>query len=130
MRYLHTPGKIDLQSANVQSQAFTAAARGNITLEPVLTNSAIRIPVTVAVNQSIGRQLNLVAGSAHPGTNYVALPKFLTLTGTLGVPKTDINKLALGTLAVKSLGGGLLNTGTNAASGVEHLLNNLIKKTK
>jgi hypothetical protein len=60
----------------------------------------------------------------------VALPHFLTMTGTLGKPKTEINKLALGGLTVHSLGSGLLNTATNAASQAGNLLNQLLRKVK
>ena len=116
-------GRVDLQSATVQSAAFKADRRGGITLAPAFTNSAINIPVTISLSQPIARQLNLAHGRTSGDTNYVALPPFLTMTGTLGKPKTEINKLALGGLTVQSLGGGLLNPATN-------ILNQLLKKVK
>jgi hypothetical protein len=123
-------GRIDLQQASVQSTAFMANAQGGITLAQVLTNSAINIPVAVFVSQPIAKQLNLVSGNAPTNAAYVPLPQFLTMTGTLGVPKADINKLALGGMTVKSLGGGLLNTTTNGASQLGGFLNQLIKSVK
>jgi len=123
-------GRIDLPSATVQSAAFKADGQGGITLAPVFTNSAINIPVIISLNQSIARQLNFAHGRTNANTAYVALPKFLTMTGTLGKPKTDINKLALGGMTVQSLSGGLLNTTTNAASQAGSLLNQLLKKPK
>ena len=59
-------GRIDLQSAIVQSAAFEADAPGTITLAPVLTNSTINIPVTVSLSQSIASQLNLAAANTRP----------------------------------------------------------------
>ena len=126
-------GRIDLNSATVQSTAFKADARGDIALAPVLTNSTIHIPVTVFVNQPIAKQLNLApAGNNNTSTNtaYVPLPQFLTMKGTIGSPKTDIDKMALGSMTVKSLGGGLLHSSTNTASQVGNLLNSLLKKVK
>jgi hypothetical protein len=123
-------GRIDLQQATVQSMAFKADARGGIALAQVLTNSTINIPVAVFVSRSIGKQLNLVSGNTAANATYVPLPQFLTMKGTIGVPKADINKVALGGMAVQSLGGGIINTTTNGASQVGNLLNQLLKKAK
>jgi uncharacterized protein involved in outer membrane biogenesis len=121
-------GLIDLQSGMVQSAAFQADARGDITLAAVFTNSPINIPVTVSVSQSIAKQLSLNYGKTTANAGYVRLPNFLTMTGTIGTPKTEINKLALGGMTMQSLGGSLLNTTTNAAGQVGNLLNQLLKK--
>lgn len=123
-------GRIDLQQATVQSTAFKVDARGGIVLAPVFTNSPINIPVTVSVSQPIAKQLNLAHGNTPANTGYVSLPQFLTMKGTIGNPKREINKLALGGMTVQSLGGGLINTATNAASQVGNLLNQLIKTVK
>jgi hypothetical protein len=123
-------GRIDLSSASVQSTAFKADAQGGIVLAPVLTNSTINIPVGVSVNQPIAKQLNLASANTAASAAYVPLPQFLTMKGTIGVPKSDINRMALAGLAMKSLGGGVINTSTNGTSQVGNLLNNLLKKPK
>ena len=123
-------GRIDLQSATVQSTAFKADGEGGIALAQVLTNSTINIPVAVFVSRPIGKQLNLASGNAPANATYVPLPQFLTMKGTLGNPKADINKVALGEMAVKSLDSGIINTAPNAASQVGNLLNQLLKKVK
>jgi hypothetical protein len=123
-------GRIDLQSATVQSTAFKADARGAIALAQVLTNSTLNIPVVVSVSQPIAKQLNLASGHTSTNAAYVSLPQFLTMTGTLGVPKADINKLAVGGMTVKSLGGGILNIATNGASQLGGILNQLINTVK
>ncbi len=120
-------GRIDLQSASVQSTAFKADAQGAIALAQVLTNSAINIPVAISVSPPIAKQLNLANNNAPASAAYVTLPQFLTITGTMGDPKPKTDKLALTSMTVHSLGGGLLNTATNAASTVGHLLNGLLK---
>jgi uncharacterized protein involved in outer membrane biogenesis len=121
-------GRIDLTSASVQSTAFEADARGGIALAQVLTNSTISIPVTVFVSQPIGKQLNLASASTAASANYVSLPQFLTMTGTIGNPKADINKAALAGLALKSVGQSLLNQPQNAGSKVGNLLNNFLNR--
>ena len=123
-------GRIDLTSASVQSTAFKADGQGGIALAQVLTNSAINIPVAISVSRSIGKQLNLASGNAPASATYVPLPQFLAMEGTIGQPKADINKMALGGMAVKSLSSGIIGTTTNAASQVGNLLNGLLKKVK
>jgi uncharacterized protein involved in outer membrane biogenesis len=122
--------RIDLQQATVQSTAFKADARGGITLAQVLTNSTINIPVTVFVSLPIGKQLNLASDNTAANATYVPLPQFLTMTGTLGNPKADINKVALAGLAVKSAGQGILNQPQNTGSKAGNLLNNIFNHPK
>jgi hypothetical protein len=123
-------GRIDLQQATVQSTAFKADARGDIALAGVLTNSTINIPVAVFVSQPIGKQLNLASDNTAASATYVPLPQFLTMTGTIGNPKADINKVALAGLAVKSVGQGILDQPKNTGSKAGNLLNNFLKKVK
>jgi hypothetical protein len=61
--------------------------------------------VVLSLRRSLAERANL--GSANTPTNatYVELPAFVTLAGTLGDPKTEINKLVIGGLLAKSLGG-------------------------
>jgi hypothetical protein len=113
----------------VQSTAFKADGQGGIALAQVLTNSTINIPIAISVSQSIGKQLNLASGTASTNATYVPLPQFLAMEGTIGNPKADINKVALGGMVVKSIGSGILSTATNGASQMGNLLK-LLKKVK
>ena len=123
-------GQINLQQATVQSSAFEADAQGSIVLAPVLTNSTISIPITVLVSQPIAQQLNLVAANSANSSGYIPFPPFLTMTGTLGNPQTQIKKTALVGLTVRSLSSGLMNQVTNPASPVRSLLNNLLQHAR
>ena len=121
-------GQVDLQSSTVQSSAFEADATGAVTLDPVLTNSAINIPVTVSLSQAIAKQLNVTSTTASDSATYVPLPQFLTLTGTIGNPKANIDKLALAGVVVHSVGGSLLNpSNNNNSSPVGNLLNQFLQ---
>ncbi|HTH49618.1 MAG TPA: AsmA family protein, partial [Candidatus Limnocylindria bacterium] len=86
-------GKVDLQQAEVLSPAFQINAKGTITFDPVLTNSVLEIPVGVALKDSLAKKVGLTS----TGAAYTPMPDFLTVKGTLGVPKPDIaySKLAL-----------------------------------
>lgn len=133
-------GKVNLQQAAIQSAAFRAEATGTIALAPVLTNSTIRIPVSVSLSQAIAQRINLVPAGTPTNAPYAKLPDFLTEIGTVGNPKAQINKLALLGLAAKGLGGtagsimqslgalgGTGATGTNASGANTNRANNLLQ---
>ena len=119
-------GKVELQQALVLSPAFWAEAKGTITLAAVLTNSALDLPVGVALKDSLGKKVGLTEAAG----GYARMPDFLTVRGTVGVPKPDIAYAKLALLAGKAglgiaggAGGalgekatGLLNAVTGGAS--------------
>ncbi len=123
-------GRIDLQQASVQSTVFKADAQGGIILAQVLTNSAINIPVAISLSPAAAQQINLTSAAAKSGDGFVPMPQFLTVKGTIGVPKPEIKETALAGLMIKSIGTGLLKTATNTTSNVGHLLNDLLKTVK
>ena len=96
-------GHIRLQEAQVRSAAFQAQANGDIAIAPILTNSTIDLPVNLALSRPLGERIGL--GSSDTNAVYVAMPQLLTVKGTVGKPKEEINKLALVTLAAKAGGG-------------------------
>ena len=116
-------GRVELQQATVQSTAFRADASGTITLAAVLTNSAIQIPVAVSLNRPIAQRLNMAANTATQPA-YAKLPDFLTMRGTVGEPKTDINKLALVGTVVQGVTGAVPAVGGTAGSVLGGLLGN------
>ncbi len=120
-------GRINLQLAVVQSAAFEADATGTIALAPVLTNSTINIPVTILLSRSIAGQLNLAAANTSAG-EYVPLPQFFTMTGTLGNPGKKINKFALVGLTVQSVGNSLIQPANGNSSPAGNLLNQLLRR--
>jgi hypothetical protein len=121
-------GKIALKQAVVQSSAFEISAAGDVTLNSVLTNSTLKIPVTVLLSQKLASQLNVT--STNASDTYAALPPFLTMIGTVGAPKPDIDKLALAGTTAKALTGNLFKSSGTNASPVGGLLNKFFKKKK
>jgi hypothetical protein len=102
-------GKVLLDQAVVRSVIFLAEAQGDVALAPILTNSTLQIPVIVSLDQKTASKLN-IASTGVTNSGYVPLPQFLTVKGTAGNPKADINKVALGGVALKSLGGAIPGT--------------------
>lgn len=114
-------GKVMLQQAMVQSPAFQADATGTITLESILTNSAVQIPVSLSLSRSVAQRLNLVQAGAGTNDAYAKLPDFVTMRGTVGQPKTDINKLALAGTVFKGLSGVIPGGGGQVGSFIQGL---------
>ena len=122
-------GRVNVQQAVVQSPAFKAQAHdGTITLAEVLDNSPLQIPVSVLLERTVAQRINM-AGNTPTNATYAKLPDFLTMKGTLGKAKADINHIALGSAVLQGTGdkggqvggllqgvGELLSTGTNATS--------------
>jgi hypothetical protein len=98
-------GRIDLTNALVQSAAFEAGTRGVIEIASELTNSTIRFPLRVSVERSLADRVGMIPPGTPTNAVYVRLPDYVTLVGTVGEPKTDINKLALVGTALQQLGG-------------------------
>ncbi len=116
-------GRVDLQTAEVRSAAFQATAAGSIGLDRVLTNSTILFPVKVSLSRALGDKIGLVNASTPTNQVYVALPDFLKVKGTLGVPKADINKLALVGLAATTGAGVAKNLGSATGDQAGSILN-------
>jgi uncharacterized protein involved in outer membrane biogenesis len=104
-----TSGKVNLQKAIVQSAAFEADAHGRVTLNEVLTNSALQVPVSVSLSRGIAKTFGLTPAEADANTAYVKLPDFYTMKGTVGNPKNDINRLAVAKIGGKAI----LGVGSN-----------------
>ena len=98
-------GKVNLQQASVQSPAFESEVQGTIALMPVMTNSTIRLPVSISLERSVAQRVNLVPAGTPTNAAYAKLPDFLTLTGTLGKPEKTIDKTALLNMVAQGFGG-------------------------
>jgi uncharacterized protein involved in outer membrane biogenesis len=129
-------GLVNLRQSTVRSTVFEADATGTVTLMPILTNSTLNVPITVLAGPTLAGTLSLSSSTNGPATAYTPLPQFLTIAGTAGDPKAQINKVALAGLTIRSVGGAVQNVGglinqlqTNAAPAV-NLLNQLLNPNK
>lgn len=97
-------GRIDLEDSLVQSPAFQARAKGTILLNDILTNSTLNIPLTVSLQRSLAEKINFVPAGTPTNVVYVKLPDYVAIEGTLGEPKSKINKMALAGTVLQQLG--------------------------
>jgi hypothetical protein len=95
-------GNLKLSRFAVQSAAFEATTAGVIPIAEVLTNSPLNLPVEFALRRSLAEKASLLPPNTPPDAAYAMLPKFVTVKGTVGDPKTDLNEMALGGLLLKS----------------------------
>ncbi len=118
-------GQINLENFSVLSSAFHAESRGNIPISDVLTNSPLDLPVTLSLRRSLAEKSNLLPSNAPTNTAYVPLAQFVKLTGTLGNPKTQTDKLMVAGLVTRSVTSIIPKLGGKAAGivqGVGNLL--------
>jgi hypothetical protein len=95
-------GQIRLEPLAMQSAAFEARARGTVPIAEVLNRSPLNLPVEFSLRRSLAQRASLMPADAPPDAAYVRLPDFVTVKGTLGEPKTEMNKAKLGGLLLKS----------------------------
>jgi len=91
-----TNGVIILNHLVTTSQAFVANAQGDMKIAAVLTNSPLHIPLQLALRRNLATRARLVSANASTNGDYVPLPQFATVGGTMGNPKTQIDKAKLG----------------------------------
>ena len=65
------------------------------------------------MENSLAKEINITTTDTN--ATYAALPQFLTMTGTVGAPKRQIDKLAIGKLALKT-GTGIFGAFQNGGS--------------
>ena len=115
-------GNITLSRFAVQSEAFAATTQGVIPIADVLTNSPLNLPVEFALRRSLAEKTSLLSPNTPTNAAYATLPKFVTVKGTIGVPKSDLNELALGGMLLKSGVGTVEKLGVNLGGKTGNLL--------
>ena len=102
-------GAINLQQLVVESPAFQGLAAGTVNIASVLTNSTInRLPVDVALRRSIAIKSNLSPPTTPATTEFVKLPNFVKVSGTVGNPVVETDKLVIASLLANSKLGNLI----------------------
>lgn len=119
-------GYVNVTKMDVQSEAFAAQAAGRITLENVMTNSTLDIPLEISLRRSLAQKASLLAAGTPEDAKYSPLPKFVTVKGTVGAPDPDIDKLLIFGLAAKGATGLGLNLGNETAGKALNLVGNVL----
>jgi uncharacterized protein involved in outer membrane biogenesis len=98
-------GKISVGKTDLQSEAFFAHIAGDIPIEKILTNSPLNLPLELSLRRSLAEKAHLLPDNTPADAKYAALPKFVTIKGTLGNPKSDANRIAIAGLLARGVGG-------------------------
>lgn len=90
-------GTVTLTNATVESPLLRAGlVTGTMTLKDELTNSTFNsIPVRIELRRSMVQKVKFLETVGTPSGDYLALPHFYTLGGTLGVPDPHIDYAAV-----------------------------------
>ena len=108
-------GRVLLKRGFMRSAVFEASTtNGSITLAPALTNSAINIPIRLALSTTVAPRVPLLnVMNTQTNENYVSLPNFFSETGTIGNPQNSINVVVLTTSTIQRASTGTAG-GTNS----------------
>lgn len=98
-------GNIDVQNISVLTTAFHAQAQGTVPIKDNLMESPVDLPLQFALRRGLAEKAKLVPDGTPPDAEYVQLPPFASITGSLGKIKTETDKTAiLGLLAQSATG--------------------------
>lgn len=95
-------GRVNLQELQVQSEAFLAGSRGPIELAPVLTNTPLNLPVELSLRRTLAERAKVLPPNTPADAKYARLPDFVSVKGTVGEPKTELNKIQLAKLGLET----------------------------
>lgn len=95
-------GNIKVSRFTAQSAVFEARTQGVIPIAEVLTNSVLNLPVEFALRRNWAENSGLLPANTPTDAAYATLPQFVTVKGTLGEPRSDLNELALGGMLLRS----------------------------
>jgi hypothetical protein len=98
-------GTIELTQCNVVSETFTADTQGNIRIADIIGESPLeRLPMHLSLRRSLAQRLGKIPRNTPPDANYVKMPDFVRVAGTVSAPKPELNRGALaGAVANKFL---------------------------
>jgi uncharacterized protein involved in outer membrane biogenesis len=95
-------GNITLNGFTAESAVFRAFTQGVIPIATALTNSPLNLPVEFSLERSLAERLSLLSANTPTNAAYAVLPPFITVRGTIGNPKSDLDRRALGGIVLRS----------------------------
>lgn len=116
-------GRVDLKQFVTTSPAFYASSQGTIQFAAILTNSPLNLPVQFALRRALAEKIKFTSGTQITNTDYVTLPQFVKVVGTLGDPKTETDK----TRVAGMLAGGIAGAVGGKAGDVLQSVGSLLK---
>jgi hypothetical protein len=113
-------GKLDLSQVALVSPMFAAATSGDVTVGDNLASSRLgNWPMSFQLERSLAERLKLAPAETPTNAQLVALPNFVTVAGTIGEPKPNLD--------LKSLAGAALMKYTDKIPGLDERTSGLLK---
>ncbi len=98
-------GTINIPVATAESSVFRAGLSGTITMASVMSNSVLnRLPVDLALSRTVAERARMAPADLATNVQFVALPRFVSVGGTVGEPKPQIDSVAVGRILAGTVG--------------------------
>jgi hypothetical protein len=98
-------GTVNLGEFKVLSPQFEVVSTGAIPIADDLMASALALPIDLTMKKDLALGANLVDEEAEVTEGFVKLPPFVSVEGSVGTPKVNIDKLAVGKLFIRNVAG-------------------------
>ncbi len=120
-------GRIEVSEFRARSASFEAGSTGGIPIAADLMQSPLNFPVNLALHRDVSDRARLTPSGTPTNLVYVPLPAIATMKGTLGAPAPEIDKVQVGLLLARGVGGLLGGRAGDAAGGVADLVTGVAK---
>jgi hypothetical protein len=98
-------GTVHLPGAIAESSVFRGGMSGTVTMDEVLTNSVLNnLPVDIALRRNVSDAARMTPSGTPADVQFVTLPRFVSVAGTAGNPKTKIDTIAVTRLLAGTVG--------------------------
>ncbi|MBM3847753.1 MAG: hypothetical protein FJ405_15885, partial [Verrucomicrobia bacterium] len=111
-------GLIRLNQALVQGDAVAARGAGVLRIADRLDDSAVDVPLDIALARTLAQRANLVSAETPPEAAYVSLPPIAALGGNLSRVETKTDKAQIAGLVLRATTGVVGGTAVDAVQGV------------
>ena len=123
-----TNGTVRVENGSVESEAFLANVAGTITLDDVITNSTLNLPIDLSLRRSLALKSKILPSDTPPEAKYAKIGNVYTVRGTLGAPDPDENKAVLAGILLRGAAG--LGLGNEKVEGALGAVGNILSGQK
>jgi len=102
LRIAAQAGRLHVDQLSLQSSAFHLTTAGALDLSAPLSEAQLSLPLDLSLHRNLALTTGLITTNDAAGSDYVRLPLFASVSGTLVDPQTEFDKLRLGGLLLRS----------------------------
>ncbi|HON07896.1 MAG TPA: hypothetical protein PLW02_07335, partial [Verrucomicrobiota bacterium] len=111
-------GNVDLKNFNVYLPILIVESAGRIPIADVLTNSPLDLPINILLHKDFAKKFSI----QNVEGDYVKLPNFVQVKGTIGSPEVKIDKLKIAGITALGVSGAAKSQTGNIIRGVGNIL--------